>query len=397
MSKFQSTSRGNILIIGGGVTGLTTAWELIKNGYTVTVLAKQYAPADPRIVSQIAGALWEWPPAVCGSHTDPVSLTHSKVWCLEGYRRFEKMASDPKLSKEAGVRMRVARFFFDEMVKDGSKHLAKREEIEAQKDIKGFRKGPHIIQEMAGLLDPNTRCVDAYEYLAPIVDTDQYMRWLFAHLKRLGAKLLVGEVHGLLIDQEEELLTKYNAQAIVNCSGLFARELAGDNLVYPLRGSLIRVINDGSSFPKLETALCVSHDDSNEEGEDIVFILPRNDTTLLLGGLAEPHEWEMNLTLESPQIKRMYERCLRFYPALKNAKIDLEYPLAMGLRPLRSGNVRCEPESALIAGRKARIFHSYGHGGSGFTLSFGCAQKVVLGINSILRDIENSRYRQSHL
>ena len=46
-----------VLIIGGGVTGLTTAWALLDAGFDVVVISEQWAPATPRITSQIAGAL----------------------------------------------------------------------------------------------------------------------------------------------------------------------------------------------------------------------------------------------------------------------------------------------------------------------------------------------------
>ena len=48
-----------VLVIGGGVTGLTTAWALLDAGFGVVVLSDQWAPATPRIVSQVAGALYD--------------------------------------------------------------------------------------------------------------------------------------------------------------------------------------------------------------------------------------------------------------------------------------------------------------------------------------------------
>ena len=44
-----------------------------------------------------------------------------------------------------------------------------------------------------------------------------------------------------------------------------------------------------------------------------------------------------------------------------------------GLRPFRDGGVRVEREQ--LAGRT--VIHDYGHGGSGFTLSWGCADDVL--------------------
>jgi len=106
----------HIVVIGGGVTGLTTACELLQRNYRVTVIAERYANPDNRITSQIAGALWEWPPAVCGRHTDIISLENSKRWCKVAYDRYKEIAANPELSVASGVRMRMAKFFFLEPV-----------------------------------------------------------------------------------------------------------------------------------------------------------------------------------------------------------------------------------------------------------------------------------------
>ncbi|KAL4249980.1 hypothetical protein AB1N83_013864, partial [Pleurotus pulmonarius] len=63
-TKFPPVKR--VLVVGGGVTGLTTTWALLDAGYDVTVVSEKWASLSDRITSQIAGALWEWPPAVCG-------------------------------------------------------------------------------------------------------------------------------------------------------------------------------------------------------------------------------------------------------------------------------------------------------------------------------------------
>ena len=51
----------HVLVIGGGIIGLSTAWTLLDSGFKVTVLAQQFASRDgntPRLTSQIAGALY---------------------------------------------------------------------------------------------------------------------------------------------------------------------------------------------------------------------------------------------------------------------------------------------------------------------------------------------------
>lgn len=57
-------------------------------------------------------------------------------------------------------------------------------------------------------------------------------------------------VKGDLREQETLLMAKYYADAIVNASGLAARDLASDLNVRPVRGGLLRIINDGKDFPK---------------------------------------------------------------------------------------------------------------------------------------------------
>lgn len=62
----KSPGAYHVLVIGGGVTALVTAWVLLDHGYQVTIMAKSWAGDTERLTSQIAGALWEFPPAVCG-------------------------------------------------------------------------------------------------------------------------------------------------------------------------------------------------------------------------------------------------------------------------------------------------------------------------------------------
>ncbi|KAF8877515.1 FAD dependent oxidoreductase [Infundibulicybe gibba] len=375
-----------VLVVGGGVTGLTTAWALLDAGHAVTVVSEKWASLEDRITSQIAGALWEWPPAVCGKHTDLISLENSRRWCMTSYRGFDKLIHALPV-EEHGVRMRMANFFFGQSIHKMSGQLQKMNEISAAHDIQGFKHDLTLIKTHA--VNQEAGVVDSYRHLAPVIDTDQYMVWLRSIVVAKGGKLITGRINGDLLQQEDRLLAKYGAQAIVNTTGLGAYETAADHTVFPLRGALIRVINDGKRFPIVKEALCVSHDDTHE-AEDIVFIVPRNDRTLILGGLAQPYVHTLDLTINSPEIVRMRDRCNKFVPGLENAELD-PVPFVQGLRPFRDTNVRVEREQRLKAGEtRSRIIHSYGQGGSGFSLSFGCAADVL----ALLAELEKSPYSE---
>ena len=65
-------------------------------------------------------------------------------------------------------------------------------------------------------------------------------------------------------------------------------------------------------------------------------------------------------------------RCVdELFPTLKRAKIVDQW---VGLRPFRMGGVRLEYE---YYKGKVHVIHNYGHGGSGVTLSWGCAKEVA--------------------
>ena len=50
----------------------------------------------------------------------------------------------------------------------------------------------------------------------------------------------------------------------------------------------------------------------------------------------------------------------------------------VGLRPARTCGIRLSREDVVLhSGRKLRVVHNYGHGGSGLTLFRGCALDVL--------------------
>ncbi len=355
-----------MLVIGAGVSGLTTALCLRQRGFPVTVVADRFAP---QVTSVVAGALWEWPPAVCGHHHDQVSLARSKAWCETSYAVFSDLAAN----RETGVFLRPATFYFRQRIEEDRRQSAKMEELKGK--VRGFQHDAGLIE--ANGINPALGIRDAYSYLAPMIDTDVYMKWLLREVRRTGCKIVERRLTGPLREQEEALVQQFGIDAIVNCSGLGAAELARDAMD-PLRGALVRVRNDGKRFPRVTHAHCVSHDGSSQE-PGFIFIVPRGDDLLVLGGLAEFGEWDLDIGLHNYEpIREMYRRCLEFLPSLEGAEIDAAEPIRAGLRPFRHHNVRLEQDA------DTRIIHNYGHGGSGVTFSWGCSREIVARVEEIL-------------
>ena len=346
-----------VLVIGAGVSGLTCALSLARAGVEVEVVAERF---QSDLVSVVAGALWEWPPAVCGYHRDQTSLRRSKQWAMESYETFSDLARDPA----TGVYMRRANFYFTKP--QTARELHKMDELAPK--VRGFVRDAGLAD--ANGVTPETGIVDAYAFIAPMIDTDVYMGWLRRQVQAAGVTITQGRIDGRLADQQALLCQEYRAGAIVNCTGLGAAEMHGTQ-TYPLRGALVRAINDGSRMPKVTEAHCVSHPEGST-AQDMVFIVPRGENMLLLGGLTEEDEWSLDIGLHNYQpVRDMYRRCLDFMPVLERAELDPDEPVRVGLRPLRNGNVCLEREE------HTRIVHNYGHGGSGFSFSWGCAREVT--------------------
>jgi D-amino-acid oxidase len=371
------THTGRVLVIGAGVTGLTASLCLRRSGFDVVVVAERFAPD---IVSVVAGALWEWPPAVCGHHVDEVSLARSKDWCRNSYRIFSDLAARPGMGPDIGVFIRPVVFYFTTPVRDRSADLSKMNELTGE--VRDFVHDASLIDQHH--VGPRSGVVDAYGHSAPMIDTDIYMDWLLAQVTAAGCTVVRGRISGNLRERETDLRCLFGADCIVNCTGLGAAGLCDDDM-YPLRGALIRVHNDGRSMPRVTTAHCVAHDLASTE-QDMVFIVPRGEDMLLIGGMTEPDEWGLDIGLDNyAPVGDMMARCQEFLPVLRSAEIDTEDPVRVGLRPFRKGNVRLEIEPG------TRIIHNYGHGGSGVTFSWGCAIEAAEMVKQlVLGDAEAS-------
>ena len=64
--------------------------------------------------------------------------------------------------------------------------------------------------------------LDAYRFMAPMIDTDVYMRWLFKEVQSAGCGTVQQRITQPLLDCEDALKDRYRADWIINCSGPWA-------------------------------------------------------------------------------------------------------------------------------------------------------------------------------
>lgn len=306
-----------VLVIGAGVIGLSTAVRLRESGLDAHV----WAEAPPRrTTSGVAAAIWY-----------PYKARPRRRVLLWGKRTFEVFERLARRS-EAGVYMR------------GGVELFREPSPEPW-----WKSAVPVVRRCEDReLPPGY--ADGYYFVVPVVEMPVYLDYLARRLAEAGGRI------------EERTVTSLEDAAgesavVVNCAGLGARGLASDASVTPIRGQVVRTSNPG-----LERFVL---DEGNPEG--VTYIVPRTGDCIL-GGTAEEGEWDTDPDPETAE--RILRRCARLEPRLEEAEI-LEHKV--GLRPGRP-EVRLELET--LPGGSACV-HNYGHGGSGVTLSWGCAEEAL--------------------
>ncbi len=241
------------------------------------------------------------------------------------------------------------------------------EVFEELSDIPGsgvfMREGVEIWRERvpdpwwAGAVPRIRRCVeeelppgyrDGHAFVAPVVEMPIYLTYLMDRFAATG---------GSVDERTLSSLDEVDSSVVVNCVGLGARDLVDDTSMVPIRGQIVRVRNPG-----LERFVL---DEDNPEG--VTYIVPRSDDCIL-GGTAEEGEWD--LKPDPKTAAAILRRCTRLEPRLSGAEVLED---RVGLRPGRP-EIRLEREDG--PGGAPRI-HNYGHGGSGITLSWGCAEETL--------------------
>lgn len=307
-------SRADVLVIGAGVIGLTTAITLAERGYRVLVRTAE-DPAET--TSATAGALWgPW-------MAEPAR--QAQQWAAHTLGVLTKLADQPGTGVRLATGMDISDT--DHAPPDWFALLPSRQPCSPDELPTGYRYG--------------------HRYTAPLVDMPVHLAYLSRRLESADGEIEVCRVNSL--DDTAQL-----APRVVNCTGLGAQKLTDDRAMYPIRGQHVVVSNPGlTDFLEVDTG----------DSPDLVAIYPHGDH-VLLGGTAEPHVWSR--TPDSATTTSILQRCARIEPRLQDARV---LDVRVGLRPTRN-------EVRLAAGPGPAgcvLVHNYGHGGAGVSLSWGCA------------------------
>jgi D-amino-acid oxidase len=307
-----------VAIIGAGVSGLTCGVVFAERAYRTAIFAKE---TGQQTTSGAAAAVW---------FPYDAEPQHKVIpWALDTFHALVDLARVPG----SGVSMIELRQF------------SRTREI--QIPDWAIPLGVSVIpSEVEGSLESFK---SGFSLRVPLMDTTNYLDYLAARFLKAGGAITANVCFGKI----EEIDRKFDL--VINCAGIGARELVQDADLEPHRGQVAIV-------PKIDNLSCAIVCDD----PPLMYAIPRaNDC--VFGGTNEASD---DLHVDPRSTARILDECSRVL------NIDKPNVLAerVGLRPFRKSGVRLERDR-LRDGRT--VIHNYGHGGAGFTLSWGCAREVL--------------------
>lgn len=305
----------HVAIIGCGVIGLSTGITLLEAGHSVTIYSKDL---PPNTTSDVAAAFW-FPYKV--EYTDRV-----REWAKTSFEKYSQLAQNPL---------------------SGVSFIPLMDCYHEETAVPTWADAFNQVQRLAKEEIPEGYS-DGFRLEVPLIDTVSHMPFLVKYFRELGGTIIQNEINNLFHLEEKR---------IINCSGLGAKYLVNDPDLYPISGQIIRLEKGNSEIHEITLG--------HENEQTTTYIVPRG-SDILLGGTANAHDWDLNVNPETE--KEILDRCRIPVPAIASLT---KKSSAVGLRPARK-NIRLEAEKI----SETIIIHNYGHGGSGYTLCWGCAAEV---------------------
>jgi D-amino-acid oxidase len=317
----------DVAIIGAGVSGLTCGVLLAERGYGVTIFAEEIGE---RTTSAAAAAIWFPYDAEPADKIIP--------WSLVTYGRLRLLAGQ----QNTGVNMIELR------------SLARRGEIPIPDWAESLGAQFVVSPVTVGLSDREQKSASqpvfssGFTMSVPLTDTTRYLDYLRDRFFNAGGTIR----GGVRFERIGEVPLPF--KAIVNCAGIGAGELVPDREMESHRGQVAIV-------SKLDLPWAIVCDDP-----PLMYAIPREDDCVFGG----TNSTSYNREPIRADTDRIVAECSR--------TLDIEPPpviaTRVGLRPFRKSGVRLELDK-LRDGRP--VIHNYGHGGCGFTVSWGCAEDVL--------------------
>ncbi|AZT85684.1 D-amino acid dehydrogenase [Marinobacter sp. NP-4(2019)] len=395
-----------VAVIGGGITGITTAYTLAKRGLDVTVYEKhRYAAMETSFANggQLSASnaeVWNnWQTVIKGikwmSRRDAPLLVNPKPsWHkLSWFAEF--IAAIPQYEKNTTETARLAiaarEYLFNWAQEEGIDFDLKKQGIlHIYRDKAGFDHAANVSKLLAaGGLERRAVTPDEMRAIEPTLagtyyggfytesdstgDIHKFTNGLADAILRLGVKTCYGHtVTELSADQKHAWVTAYDGEqqhrdtfdGVVICAGVGSRALAaklGDRVnIYPVKGYSITVELDDEESRKSAPTVSLLDDATK------IVTSRLGDGRFRVAGTAEFSGYNRDIRDDRIRpLTRWVEQC---FPGVCTRRV---VPWA-GLRPMLPNMM-----PRVGAGRLPTVFYNTGHGHLGWTLSAITAEMLA--------------------
>lgn len=353
--------KNEVVVVGAGVIGLTSALVLAENGFAVTIVAEHFPDGIPNsaYTSVWAGAHFRPFPSI--NPNDERECAYTRVTL----NRFEKLA---ETHRESSVQFVTG----EEYIENANSHY--------KCVSKGYSEGIDDFQ----LLDPSK--IESHVFPKPIDFACRYRTWVLnppLYLSFLVRQLYMNYRTRFEITRFNTLKNVFlaypDAEFIVNATGQ-GLQMNGeyDPKSYPIRGQTLLVRPPNKQHPyKYKT---ITHQSADGQW---TFVIPRPlDGGVVIGGTKQ--KYAISDKPDPEDTKEITTRAKILFPELfstnssngKEPELDI-IKINVGFRPGRETGSRVEIEYTDDDKRGRFAIHAYGAGGMGFEVSYGVAENVL--------------------
>lgn len=320
-----------VVVVGAGIVGLLAAHALAHRGHHVAIHAAEPPEAT---TSATAGASFKPRTVTPGRLTDELLAASQQVlrdWDRRGFSRALGITRHRHVLASDGDTI-------DFPYADRMDAVERRSAADGAAIPGGYR--------------------TELSFLTWYVDVPRVLPAIVGHVRDDHGVDLVGRV----VESLDEVAP--DADLAVNATGVGARDLVDDSAVEPIRGQGLFVATDDVPDGSISA--------------DGFYAYPRAGG-LFLGGTADRGDWSR--AVDPASSRRLVAGNARVFPDLATV-VPADTDAVVGLRPYRHGGIRLQLDRHVAA---LPVVHAYGHGGAGWTLAPGTAERVADLVDRVAR------------
>lgn len=362
----------DLCVIGGGISGLTTAVAAAELGHRVTLcfVGEGSAGDQEQALRTFCRQAMQTTSAAAAAYWSPFYVGHyRRQWAIDSLQRYRALAGSFD-KKECGVfKGRLLHLFATE------------EEIEqamensfwwtSLPDVRSNEQQLVQVERQAAVYVGEIELAYALRATVPVIDSTVYLQFLAKRARSLGVKFYPSKTKVELSRAREQF------KGVIFCGGYESSDQLQKDDIQPVTALYGQLVSVDRGQCKLREDVIIFH--TGDPSRLLYYVHTVNEQIAWLGGTAlkcdvARQNGRMPEPLEEENL-RMLRQASEVIGPLRSASSDEYQRTRAGKRPYRK-SVRVEVLEPAEPNR-GMLVANYGHGGAGYTLAWGCAAEAI--------------------